>query len=106
MIRKSGKSHDCSIRRIRTRNELANTDYICAPTSGITSRSSTLASKDNPTRAAGKYAEVLMTLIEAYEEEHHPIPDAFPVEVLRTLMGRNNLRQEDLVPGLWALKAS
>jgi antitoxin component HigA of HigAB toxin-antitoxin module len=47
-----------------------------------------------------------MTLIEAYEEEHHPIPDAFPVEVLRTLMGPNNLRQEDLVPGLWALKAS
>ena len=29
-----------------------------------------LASKANPTREEEKYAEVLMTLIEAYEEEH------------------------------------
>jgi antitoxin component HigA of HigAB toxin-antitoxin module len=34
-----------------------------------------LASKDNPTSEEEKYAEVLMTLIEAYEEEHHSIPD-------------------------------
>jgi HTH-type transcriptional regulator/antitoxin HigA len=39
-----------------------------------------------------------MTLIEAYEEEHHPIPDAPPVEVLRTLMDANDLRQKDLFP--------
>ena len=39
-----------------------------------------------------------MTLIEAYEEEHHSIPDASPVEVLRTLMDANDLRQKDLVP--------
>jgi antitoxin component HigA of HigAB toxin-antitoxin module len=45
-----------------------------------------LASKDNPTTEEEKYAEVLMTLIEAYEAEYHSIPDAFPVEVLRTLM--------------------
>src|SRR5229473_2501081 len=45
-----------------------------------------------------KYAEVLMTLIEAYEEEHHSIPDASPIEVLRTLMDANDLRQKDLVP--------
>jgi HTH-type transcriptional regulator/antitoxin HigA len=55
-----------------------------------------LASKDNPTNEEGKYAEVLMTLIEAYEEEHHSIPDASAVEVLRTLMDANNLRQKDL----------
>lgn len=30
-----------------------------------------LASKDNPTTEEEKYAEVLMTLIEAYEEERH-----------------------------------
>jgi len=35
-----------------------------------------LASKDNPTSEEEKYAEVLMTLIDAYEEEHHSIPDA------------------------------
>ena len=35
-----------------------------------------LANKDNPTTEEEKYAEVLMTLIEAYEAEHHSIPDA------------------------------
>lgn len=57
-----------------------------------------LASKDNLTNEEEKYAEVLMTLIEAYEEDHHSIPDAPPVEVLRTLMDANDLRQKDLVP--------
>jgi HTH-type transcriptional regulator / antitoxin HigA len=57
-----------------------------------------LTSKDNPTDEEEKYAEVLMTLIEAYEEEHHSIPDASPVEVLRMLMEANGLRQKDLVP--------
>ena len=57
-----------------------------------------LANKENPTRDEEKYAGVLMTLIEAYEEEHHSIPDAGPVEILRTLMDANGLRQKDLVP--------
>lgn len=57
-----------------------------------------LAGKDNPTSEEEKYAEVLLTLIEAYEEEHHAIPDASPVELLRTLMDTNGLRQKDLVP--------
>jgi HTH-type transcriptional regulator/antitoxin HigA len=57
-----------------------------------------LAGKDNPTTEEEKYAEVLMTLIAAYEEEHHSIPDASPVEVLRALMDANDLRQKDLVP--------
>ncbi len=57
-----------------------------------------LASKLNPTKEEEKYAEVLMTLIEAYEEEHHSVPDASPVEILRTLMDANDLREKDLVP--------
>jgi|SRR5579875_1105827 len=57
-----------------------------------------LAAKQHPTSEEEKYAEVLMTLIEAYEEEHHPIPHASPLEVLRALMEANNLRQKDLVP--------
>src|SRR5579863_3960518 len=57
-----------------------------------------LASKDHPTGEAEKYAEVLITLIEAYEEEHHSIPGASPVEVLRALMQANGLRQKDLAP--------
>jgi HTH-type transcriptional regulator/antitoxin HigA len=56
-----------------------------------------LASKEHPTTDEEKYAEVLMTLIEAYEEEHHSIPDASPVQVLRALMDANDLRQKDLV---------
>ena len=57
-----------------------------------------LASKQNPSLEEEKYAQVLMALIEAYEEEHDPIPDASPVEVLRALMEANNLRQKDLAP--------
>jgi len=57
-----------------------------------------LASKDQPTTEEEKYAQVLMTLIEIYEEEHHLIPDASPLEVLRALMDANELRQKDLVP--------
>ena len=56
-----------------------------------------LASKENPTSEEEMYAEVLITLIEAYEEQHHSIPDAAPVDVLRALMDANNLRQKDLV---------
>src|ERR1700737_1018940 len=44
-----------------------------------------LASKENPARDEEKYAAVLMTLIEAYEEEHNSIPDAPPGEILRIL---------------------
>ncbi len=57
-----------------------------------------LASKENPTSDEEKYAGVLMTLIEAYEEQHHSIPDAPPVGILRALMDANDLRQKDLVP--------
>ena len=57
-----------------------------------------LASKERPTAEEEKYAQVLVTLVEAYEEDHDSIPDASPVEVLRTLMDANNLRQKDLAP--------
>jgi len=57
-----------------------------------------LTSKSNPTTDEQKYAAVFLTLIEAYEEDHHSIPDASPVEVLRALMDAHDLRQKDLVP--------
>lgn len=57
-----------------------------------------LASKVRPTSEEEKYAEVLMMLIGAYEEENHAIPEASPVEVLRALMEANDLRQKDLAP--------
>ncbi|HKT48209.1 MAG TPA: hypothetical protein VJP87_11855 [Candidatus Acidoferrales bacterium] len=43
------------------------------------------------------YAQVLLTLIESYEEERHRISDASPIQVLRALLEANNLRQKDLV---------
>jgi HTH-type transcriptional regulator/antitoxin HigA len=55
-----------------------------------------LAGKDRPSSDEEKYAKVLITLIEAYEEEHHAIPEAAPVEVLRALMEASGLRQKDL----------
>lgn len=56
------------------------------------------ARKANPTRGEEKYAEVLLALIEAYEEEHYRIPDASPMQVLRALIEANGLQQKDLVP--------
>ena len=55
-----------------------------------------LASKNELTQEEDKYAQVLMMLIEAYEEEKHAIPEASAVDVLRTLMEANGLRQKDL----------
>lgn len=57
-----------------------------------------LANKDRLTAEEDKYAQVLLALIDAYEEQHHAIPEASPVEVLRTLMEANGLRQKDLAP--------
>ena len=51
--------------------------------------------------AAGReLAELLTVLIGKYEQEHHRIPAASPVEVLRELMEANDLRQKDLAPEL------
>jgi HTH-type transcriptional regulator/antitoxin HigA len=55
-----------------------------------------LAKKENPTSEEEKYSEVLLTLIEAYEEEHHAVGEASPVDVLRALMEGNGLKQKDL----------
>jgi HTH-type transcriptional regulator/antitoxin HigA len=57
-----------------------------------------LTAKQHPTREEEKYAEVLITLIEAYEEVRHSIPDASPIEIIRSLMDANDLRQKDLIP--------
>ncbi len=49
-------------------------------------------------KAEASRLNVLVTLIEAYEDKHHPIPDADPVEVIRFLMQVKNLKQKDLIP--------
>src|SRR3984885_5752266 len=52
------------------------------------------------TAAEKNFAELLTLLIEAYEEKHHPIRSASPIEVLQELLSANNLRQKDLAPQL------
>ena len=42
--------------------------------------------------------ELVTKLIEDFEDEHYPIPDAPPHRVLRFLMEQNDLRQSDLLP--------
>ena len=56
-----------------------------------------LGRKPNPSAEEEKYAMLLIALVDAYEQDHVSIPDASPVEVLRTLMEANGLRQKDLV---------
>lgn len=59
-----------------------------------------LESRGRLNSAEENFAELLTLLIEAYEEKHHPIRDASPVEVLRELMSTNGLKQKDLAAQL------
>jgi HTH-type transcriptional regulator/antitoxin HigA len=59
-----------------------------------------LTAKESPTPEDEKAIELLTLLIERYEGERFPIPDAGPVEVLRFLLERNGLAQRDLAEEL------
>jgi HTH-type transcriptional regulator/antitoxin HigA len=50
----------------------------------------------NLSPGAQEYLDVLTDLIEAYEEQHVPIPDASEADVLRGLMHANRLSQPRL----------
>ena len=41
--------------------------------------------------------DLLVTLIEKFENEHYPIPKGTPHSILRHLMEENHLKQDDLV---------
>jgi HTH-type transcriptional regulator / antitoxin HigA len=42
--------------------------------------------------------DLMVRLITAYEEEHYPLPQATPREMLLYLMEQRGLRQADLIP--------
>lgn len=44
-----------------------------------------------------KLLELLAVLIENYEDEHYPMPELSPNELLKHLMEENNLKQSDLL---------
>jgi len=43
-----------------------------------------------------EYLDALTVMVEAYENEHYPIPDASEADVLRELMSANRLSQKEL----------
>ena len=56
-----------------------------------------LATQAKLARDEQDYLDVLTALIEAYEEEHHPIPDVdSPREILRFLLEENGLTRTQL----------
>jgi HTH-type transcriptional regulator/antitoxin HigA len=55
-----------------------------------------LTAKSDPTPEEEEAIELLTLLIEHYEGERHPIPDADPADVLRFLLLQNGLSQRDI----------
>ena len=59
-----------------------------------------LTSKSERTPEEEEAIGLLTLLIEHYEAERHPIPEAGPVDVLRFLLEHNGLAQRDIVSEL------
>jgi HTH-type transcriptional regulator / antitoxin HigA len=59
-----------------------------------------LTAKSDPTREEEEAIELLTLLIERYETENYPVPDADAVEVLRFLLDQNGLSQRDIAEEL------
>jgi len=59
-----------------------------------------LTAKSEPTPEEEKAIELLTLLIERYETEHYPVPEADPLTVLRFLLNQNGLSQRDIAPEL------
>lgn len=51
---------------------------------------------DNPKDPRYRFIDTLSVLIEAYDEEHHKIPDASGVELVKFLMVQHGMVQGDL----------
>ena len=53
-----------------------------------------------PGTPEGDHVEVLTTLIEAYEAEHHPIPAPDPIAAIAFMMEQKGLTRRDLEPAI------
>lgn len=53
-----------------------------------------------PGSEAGDFLEVMILLIEKYEQEHHPIEAPDPVEAIKFRMEQMGLTAKDLVPAI------
>ena len=70
------------------RDEKQNRAYI--------GRLEVLSSKKHLTSAEQKLMRLLLLLVEDFERNSDPVPDAGPIDVLRHLMEAHGLRQRDL----------
>ncbi len=55
------------------------------------------ANTDTP---EGDELDVLLVLVGAYEDEHHPVPPPSPIEAIRFVMEQKGLKNSDLIPYL------
>ena len=55
-----------------------------------------------PDTGQGDELDVLLLLVEKYENDHYPIPPADPVEAIKFLMEQKNLSRKDLEPYIGA----
>ena len=53
---------------------------------------------DHRTAEEDAALDLMVRLIKDYEEEHHPLPDPTPLEMLVYLMEQRSLKQADLLP--------
>lgn len=59
-----------------------------------------LTAKAHPTPDEKEAIELMILLVERYEQEHYPLPEAEPAEMLRFLLEQNGLSQRDVAPEL------
>ena len=64
-----------------------------------------LITKAKPSTEEEKILELMVTLIEVYETEHHPIPKAEPRSIIKMLMEDRRLEQKDLIAVLGSKSA-
>jgi HTH-type transcriptional regulator/antitoxin HigA len=51
-----------------------------------------------PSTPEGDELEVLLLLVKAYEDEHHPVPLPDPIEAIKLSMQERGWKTKDLVP--------
>ena len=51
-----------------------------------------------PNTPSGDELDILMLLVEKYEDEHYAIPASDPIEAIKFLMQQNSLSRNDLKP--------
>lgn len=72
------------------------TDYEAA----LAAVSPLFDNEPEPGSAAGDFLEVMILLIEKYEQEHYPITTPDPVEAIKFRMEQMGLTARDLVPAI------